>query len=73
MKLLEDDFLGGMGSRGYGKICFSSLKIYWNRAKDYKEGKLYKTKVFPLEDLKDQSVQAIIQNFEKIKENIKVD
>lgn len=27
MRLLEDDYLGGAGSRGSGKICFKDLKI----------------------------------------------
>jgi CRISPR-associated protein Csm3 len=26
MKLLEDDYLGGNGSRGYGQIVFSNVK-----------------------------------------------
>ena len=27
MKLLEEDYLGGCGSRGYGKVKFENLKI----------------------------------------------
>ncbi|WP_456374203.1 type III-A CRISPR-associated RAMP protein Csm3 [Methanocaldococcus sp.] len=38
MKLLEDDYLGGSGSRGYGKIKFKELKLI-NRPKKYYEGK----------------------------------
>ncbi|CAB3288126.1 CRISPR system Cms endoribonuclease Csm3 [Methanocaldococcus lauensis] len=37
MKLLEDDYLGGSGSRGYGKIKFKELKLI-NRPKKYYEG-----------------------------------
>jgi len=40
MKLLEDDYLGGMGSRGYGKIEFKNIKIYWNKREDYETGKV---------------------------------
>ncbi len=39
MQLLEDDYLGGCGSRGYGKVSFNSLKIYRNSKEDYKDGK----------------------------------
>jgi CRISPR-associated protein Csm3 len=34
MRLLEDDALGGGGSRGNGRIKFSALKLVW-RSKDY--------------------------------------
>jgi len=28
LQLLEDDYLGGMGSRGYGRIRFKDIKLY---------------------------------------------
>jgi CRISPR-associated protein Csm3 len=34
LRLLEDDALGGGGSRGSGRVKFSSLKLLW-RSKDY--------------------------------------
>jgi CRISPR-associated protein Csm3 len=34
MRLLEDDALGGGGSRGSGRVKFSALKLAW-RNKDY--------------------------------------
>src|SRR5436305_7072973 len=34
LRLLEDDALGGGGSRGYGRVAFSSLTLIW-RSKDY--------------------------------------
>ena len=37
MKLLEDDYLGGSGSRGYGKIKFKELKAIY-KPKEYYEG-----------------------------------
>lgn len=40
MELLEDDYLGGMGSRGYGKVKFENIKVWWNRAADYESGKV---------------------------------
>jgi len=38
MQLLEDDYLGAMGSRGYGRVAFKGLKVWWNSAADYKSG-----------------------------------
>jgi len=37
MQLLEDDYLGGLGSRGSGKIAFQNLAIYARSSKDYGE------------------------------------
>lgn len=39
IKLLEDDYLGGMGTRGYGKVKFSPL----NEPSDNADGKFSKT------------------------------
>lgn len=38
MRLLEDDYLGGSGSRGYGQVCFNDLKLYYNSVEDYELG-----------------------------------
>ncbi|MGD2206716.1 MAG: type III-A CRISPR-associated RAMP protein Csm3 [Anaerolineae bacterium] len=35
MQLLEDDYLGGLGSRGGGKIAFEGVKIYARDRDDY--------------------------------------
>ena len=34
MRLLEDNYLGGSGSRGYGQIKFENIKLS-KRSKDY--------------------------------------
>jgi CRISPR-associated protein Csm3 len=34
LRLLEDDALGGGGSRGSGRVSFANLKLVW-RGKDY--------------------------------------
>ena len=34
LRLLEDDALGGGGSRGSGRVSFSSLRLVW-RSKNY--------------------------------------
>ena len=36
MKILEDDYLGGQGSRGYGQIKFSNVAIEVKTIADYK-------------------------------------
>jgi len=53
MQLLEDDYLGGNGSRGYGKIRFSNLKL---TEKNYNTDKTTTTE--PAEDIKN-----LFQNF----------
>ncbi|MCX7858026.1 MAG: type III-A CRISPR-associated RAMP protein Csm3 [Deltaproteobacteria bacterium] len=40
MELLEHDYLGGMGSRGYGRIQFKNVEVYWNTRKDYETGNI---------------------------------
>ena len=35
MELLEDDYLGGSGSRGSGKIAFRQLKVIFKSRKHY--------------------------------------
>jgi len=37
MRLLEDDYLGGSGSRGYGKIKFSGVKLELRDVHEYYE------------------------------------
>ena len=38
MRLLENDYLGGYGSRGSGQIRFESVKITWRSKTDYRSG-----------------------------------
>ena len=39
MKLLEDNYLGGSGSRGFGQIKFENIKLSKRTAQYYKENK----------------------------------
>jgi len=68
MELLEQDYLGGMGSRGYGKIKFENLKIYWNTKESYESGNINITQI---NDSEIDTPEKIVKNFEKIKEKIK--
>jgi CRISPR-associated protein Csm3 len=66
MELLEQDYLGGSGTRGYGKVSFKNLKVFFNSCKDYENGKLNETPLngdFNTPDL-------IVQNFENLKKKL---
>jgi len=39
MRLLEDDYIGGQGSRGYGQITFEEVRLKKRSLKAYAEGK----------------------------------
>ncbi|MFQ6118439.1 MAG: type III-A CRISPR-associated RAMP protein Csm3 [Methanosarcinales archaeon] len=64
MNLLEHDYLGGQGSRGYGKIKFSNIKILWNSRNDYENGT---TEIKTKEPINNgyNTVDKILQNWEK--------
>lgn len=40
LELLEHDYLGGMGSRGYGRVAFNNIEVFWNRREDYENGQI---------------------------------
>ena len=63
LQLVEDDYLGGSGSRGSGKVKFDNIKIY------ARKGDEYSTKVWFLEDEEKsfKDVQEIADKFETIK------
>lgn len=62
LKLLEDDYLGGMGSRGYGKIKFENVRMQWNSAKAYETGNLPGPKV----NEEWETLNSIIKNIDAI-------
>lgn len=66
MQLLEDDYLGGSGSRGYGKVSFGDIKIFWNTNSDYETGNTDVSKKTPKE------VGSLRDIYEKIKDNAKL-
>jgi CRISPR-associated protein Csm3 len=39
MRLLEDDYLGSSGTRGYGKVKFQKLKVVWRPLEFYRDPK----------------------------------
>jgi CRISPR-associated protein Csm3 len=49
MQLLEDDYLGGSGSRGSGKVAFRAIEIYTRARGGYKTKRRFDGS--PFEDL----------------------
>lgn len=70
MKLLEDDYLGGQGSRGYGEIKFIDLKVYWNSKNDYEQGTIELNDERKINDTFGQPSE-LLKNFEVLKTKIK--
>ncbi len=60
MNLLEHDYLGGHGSRGYGKVKFDDIEIHWNPKSYYESGD--KNKQVQLNNT-EKGVEVILQNF----------
>jgi CRISPR-associated protein Csm3 len=68
LELLEQDYLGGQGTRGYGQIEFIDLRLYWNSKRDYESGDVdlkTKTPIYKTEDIK-----KAVQDFDRIKEKL---
>ena len=70
MELLEDDYIGGSGSRGYGKVKFEDIGIYWNSKADYESGDVDIEQKEPI-NMDYKTPASIVKNFEAIKETIK--
>jgi CRISPR-associated protein Csm3 len=66
MELLEHDYLGGMGSRGYGRIAFSNIEVYWNKKSDYESGTIDITPERKINNGWD-TPSKLVANFEELK------
>jgi CRISPR-associated protein Csm3 len=75
LRLLENSYLGGSGSRGYGKVKFSQITItfkgreYFENGKEPKPLKQLKEEDFPTESL--LAVEKLNEALEQLKEKIK--
>jgi CRISPR-associated protein Csm3 len=58
LQLVEDDYLGGAGSRGSGKIKFANLRVNARGAKSYADEKQFETEF--------ASVQTLTQKFDPL-------
>jgi len=67
MELLEHDYLGSSGSRGYGKVRFEGIKVYWCSKEDYEKGKIDEKKEI---NSGLQTPNKIVEKFEEIRKNI---
>lgn len=69
MELLEHDYLGGMGSRGYGRISFRNVEVYWNKREDYEKGTI---DIKPERKINNgwDTPSKLVENFEKFKGNL---
>ena len=69
MNLLEHDYLGSSGSRGYGRISFKDLRIYWNSKEDYESGNTDISKKNPINGDR-TTVSGLIEGLEDLKMKI---
>jgi CRISPR-associated protein Csm3 len=70
MCLLEDDYLGGQGSRGYGRIKFADVKMDWRSREYYLNGdKADEKKGFNNDH---RTPKEIKQNFDQIVKEIEI-
>jgi CRISPR-associated protein Csm3 len=63
MRLLEDDALGGGGSRGSGRVRFSHLKLMW-RSKEFYRGSAEAKEVANVEDLSGLSAGTVAEQLD---------
>jgi len=72
LELLEHDYLGGMGSRGYGRLSFTDLKIFWNSRESYETGNVA---LDPERAINGDAVTAplLVQQFAKLRERLDCD
>ncbi|MBW4630995.1 MAG: type III-A CRISPR-associated RAMP protein Csm3 [Iphinoe sp. HA4291-MV1] len=63
LSLLEDDALGGHGSRGYGKVRFKNFKCYWRNIEQYRrvteDGVEFKQPIITVEDTEDDTFNLL--------------
>jgi CRISPR-associated protein Csm3 len=68
LELVEQDYLGGQGSRGYGQVKFTNLRLYWNSAGDYENGDVDLQTKDPIYTA--DNVQKAVQDFDTIRKGL---
>jgi len=68
MGLIEWDYLGGMGSRGYGKISFGNIQVYINNKNDYETGNIDPSEKEPVGRY--DKISQLIKNYPQLKKTI---
>lgn len=64
LQLVEDDYIGGAGSRGSGKVKFDGIQIYIRNGNDYSQETFYREQPF-------ESVQELSQELPNIQQWLK--
>lgn len=62
MRLLEDDYLGGSGTRGYGKVKFTDITITLRDKKYYETGEINQENIKRINDLSENNINNIIKS-----------
>jgi CRISPR-associated protein Csm3 len=70
MRWLEDDYLGGQGSRGSGKVAFEAIEVRWNPAAFYQTGGAADGEAAINGD--DRSVTSLLANFDALAAGIEL-
>lgn len=74
LSLLEDDALGGHGSRGYGKVRFKNFKCYWRDVEQYRrvteEGVEFKQPIITVENTEDDTLN-LLKQFSNLSDKMK--
>ncbi len=70
MRWLEDDYLGGQGSRGSGKIAFTDIEVRWNPAAYYQTGNGDEARAGI--NSEDRTVDSILSNFDALSSSIEL-
>ncbi|MBW1956650.1 MAG: type III-A CRISPR-associated RAMP protein Csm3 [Deltaproteobacteria bacterium] len=70
LELLENDYLGGMGSRGSGRVRFVDMEVYWNDRSAYETGRAEQE---PARKINGEwnTPSKLVQHFDQIKDALK--
>lgn len=71
LSLVEHDYLGGHGSRGYGQVVFKDIRMWWNSKADYESGNIDVAKKAAVNDGYDTPAK-ILEKFDEIKGKIEL-
>jgi CRISPR-associated protein Csm3 len=68
LRLVEDDYLGGSGSRGYGRVVFHNLQVGWQPIAHYADPEARPIPVFGKEQI--ATPQEALKAWSKVTETI---
>ncbi|MFN3928997.1 MAG: type III-A CRISPR-associated RAMP protein Csm3 [Thermoflexus sp.] len=66
MRLLEDDYLGSSGSRGYGRVAFRELQVVWKPIAHYQDPQKHP----PVSLIEGKTPEELLANFEELASKI---